>query len=168
MKYITPTNCICEVHDFEEMKKKVLNWTRQFGTFCFLDNHQYQIEPHSLECLLGAGVRNSLHMPAGHALQSLQVFIDGIISNNDEPTRRRWLFGHLGYDLKNEIEGLQSNHPDPVGFPDLFFFEPEIVIRLNEHKMQIEGIDPGKIAEDILATSTKSGSINQKQMCRPD
>ena len=139
----------------------MLNWTRQFGTFCFLDNHQYQIEPHSLECLLGAGVRNSVHMPAGHALQSLQVFIDDII-NSGGPTARRWLFGHLGYDLKNEIEGLQSSHPDPVGFPDLFFFEPEIVIRLNEHEMQIEGVDPGKIAEDILSTSTKSGSINQK------
>lgn len=30
-----------------------------------------------------------------------------------------WLFGYLGYDLKNNIEQLDSSNPDPVGAADM-------------------------------------------------
>lgn len=36
-----------------------------------------------------------------------------------------WYVGYLGYDLKNYTEALQSRNRDPVGAPDLFFFQPE-------------------------------------------
>lgn len=39
-----------------------------------------------------------------------------------------WRFGLLGYDLKNETEKLNSSHSDHLAFPDLFFFQPRIVI----------------------------------------
>jgi para-aminobenzoate synthetase component 1 len=60
-----------------------------------------------------------------------------------------WLFGHLSYDLKNEIEQVSSSHPDLIQFPDLFFFEPEIVIRLNENEIFIEADDSDKIFNEI-------------------
>jgi para-aminobenzoate synthetase component I len=117
-----------------------LNWVQRFDTFCFLDNHQYQIEPHTMECLLAAGVKRRIRCNAGKALELLQQFINE--SNN-------WLFGHLGYDLKNEIEQVSSSHPDRIQFPDLFFFEPEIVIRLNENELFIEADDSEKIFNEI-------------------
>jgi para-aminobenzoate synthetase component 1 len=122
------------------MKKKVLNWAKRFDTFCFLDNHQYQLEPHTMECLLAAGIKRKIRYNAGNALEQLQQFIDA--GNN-------WLFGHLGYDLKNEIEQVSSLHPDRIQFPDLFFFEPEIVIRLNENELFIEADDTEKIFSEI-------------------
>ena len=122
------------------MKKKVLNWAKRFDTFCFLDNHQYQLEPHTMECLLAAGIKRKIRCNAGNALEQLQQFIDA--GNN-------WLFGHLGYDLKNEIEQVSSLHPDRIQFPDLFFFEPEIVIRLNENELFIEADDAEKIFSEI-------------------
>ena len=122
---------------------KVLNWTQQFSTFCFLDNHRYHIAPTSMECLLAAGKRRSIQTDAGNALQQLQDFRD---------EKRSWLFGHLGYDLKNEMEELQSSHPDRVGFPDLFFFEPEVVIRLSEQEMIIEADDPGEVFDALTST----------------
>ncbi len=60
-----------------------------------------------------------------------------------------WLFGHLGYDLKNEIEQLSSSHPDPVGFPDLYFFEPSVIIRLSEKEIKIEAGDPETVFQEI-------------------
>src|SRR5258705_11778359 len=122
------------------MKKKVLNWAKQFDTFCFLDNHQYQLEPHTMECVLAAGIKRKIRYSAGNALAQLQQFNDA--SN-------RWLFCHLGYDMKNEIEQVSSSHPDRIQFPDLFFFEPEIVIRLNENELSIEADDAEKIFEEI-------------------
>jgi para-aminobenzoate synthetase component 1 len=122
------------------MKKKVLNWAKRFDSFCFLDNHQYQLEPHTMEYLLAAGIKRKIRYNAGNALEQLQQFIDA--GNN-------WLFGHLGYDLKNEIEQVSSLHPDRIQFPDLFFFEPEIVIRLNENELFIEADDTEKIFSEI-------------------
>ena len=118
----------------------MLNWIQRFDTFCFLDNHQYQLSPHSHECLAGAGVKRQLKMTAGNGLETLQGFMD---------EKDSWLFGHLGYDLKNEIEDLFSEHPDGIGFPDLFFFEPEIIIRLKGDQLSIEGGDPSQVLSQI-------------------
>lgn len=135
MNNTSSTNCIFPVSDFEQVKEKVLNWSKQFSTFCFLDNHQYQIEPHSMECLLAAGVK-----------REVQHWSDGLRLTGT------WLFGHLGYDLKNEMEKLSSSNPDGIGFPDLFFFEPEIVIRLTQTEMVIEAADADTIFAAINET----------------
>jgi para-aminobenzoate synthetase component 1 len=130
------------VTDFGQTKQKVLNWVQRFNTFCFLDNHQYHIEPHTQECMAGAGIRRKLIADTGVALEQLQRFLD---------EKRTWLFGHLSYDLKNELDDLSSRHPDLIQFPMLFFFEPEIIIRLNEKEMIIEGDEPAAIYEAILS-----------------
>jgi len=134
------------------MKEKVLNWSQQFNTFCFLDNHQYQIEPHSMECLLAAGVKRQLKTDAGDALNQLQEFIG---NRADESGLTGWLFGHLSYDLKNEIEELSSANPDKIQFPDLFFFEPEIVIRLTATEMIITANDPEAVFAAVQHTIQK-------------
>lgn len=140
MNQPTLTNCTFPISAFEQVKEKVLNWTQQFDTFCFLDNHQYQIAPHTVECLLGAGARRWIRADAGHALEQLQRFCDD---------KKTWLFGHLAYDLKNEIEKLQSSHPDSLHFPDLYFFEPAYVLRLTKDQLEIEGENPERIFKEI-------------------
>ena len=138
----TNTNCIFTITDPENAKKKMLSWANQFGIFCFLDNHRYQTNYHSIECLLAVGNKNSFIANAGNALNDLQNFL------NENP---RWLFGHLGYDLKNEIESVTSSYKSRHGFPDIFFFEPKIIIRLSEKEMEIESEgDAGKIFEEIM------------------
>src|SRR6186713_2211188 len=122
----------------------MLSWANQFGIFCFLDNHRYQTNYHSVECLLAIGSKNSFIANAGNALNDLQKFLE------EKP---RWLFGHLGYDLKNEIESVTSSYKSRHGFPDIFFFEPMLIIRLSEKEMEIESEgDAGKIFEEIMQT----------------
>ena len=118
----------------------MLNWAYRFNTFCFFDNHLYRIKPQTEECMLAAGVKRQLKAETGKALAQLQQFIN---------QGAGWLFGHLGYDLKNEIENLSSSHPDNIRFPALFFFEPEILIRFNEKEMIIEATNPEKIFAEI-------------------
>lgn len=164
----TLTNCTFSLSNFEQVKEKVLNWVNRFNTFCFLDNHHYQIGPYSVECLLAAGVKRQLKAEAGNALEQLKEFID---SRSDGPPRNigascltgSWLFGHLTYDLKNEIEKLSSSNPDAIGFPGLYFFEPEIMIRFNEKEMIIEATNPEKIFEEINAVVLQ-GSPATKQV----
>ena len=138
------TTAIYTITDSRIVKEKMLNWANQFSIFCFLDNHNYQIAPHTEECILAAGVKRSIQYNTGNVLSQLQQFID---------EQETWLFGHLGYDLKNTIEQLSSSHPDNIKFPDLYFFQPEIIIRLNEKEMQIEASDADAIFETLLNTS---------------
>jgi para-aminobenzoate synthetase component 1 len=95
-----------------------------------------------LECLAGAGELASLSVGAGGAFSALEIF---------HRYHKDWLFGHLGYDLKNETEGLSSGLPDPLGFPDLRFFVPRYVFLLSTDGLRI-GVLPGEDAADIWAS----------------
>ncbi|GAB5407967.1 MAG: anthranilate synthase component I family protein [Balneolaceae bacterium] len=41
---------------------------------------------------------------------------------------KSWIFGYFGYDLKNQIEELESDNPSLVELPDMFFMIPEVLI----------------------------------------
>lgn len=45
----------------------------------------------------------------------------------DAWSRGGWWFGHLAYDLKNADEKLESRHPAWISWPDLAWFQPELV-----------------------------------------
>ena len=156
----TLVNGTFRISDFKRIKEKVLNWAQQFDTFCFLDNHQYQIKPQSIECLLAAGARSKIKANAGNALEQLQQFINIKKLN---PLNTGWLFGHFGYDLKNEIERLSVKKENNIRFPDLFFFEPEILIRFNENEMIIEADDPERIFTEIRQQRPAIFSLASKQ-----
>jgi para-aminobenzoate synthetase component 1 len=153
----TSTNCTFIIDDFGHVKEKVLNWIQRFDTFSFLDNHQYQLTPHSVECLVAAGVRRDIKANAGHALEQLQQFLD---------EKKSWLFGHLGYDLKNEIEKLSSGKTGRIGFPDLYFFEPEVVIRLSPGEISIEADDPRAVYAELLVNEV-SDSLEEPDTLPP-
>ncbi len=133
----------------------MLNWCNQFNICCLLDNQQYPSSLHRFECLLAAGASHSLTVNAGdNAFMQLKAFYE---------KHADWVFGHLGYDLKNELEPLVSQHPDGIGFPDLFFFVPEVVIQLNEQEISIgcfhddQAIIHQQIAATLLPASQPAG-----------
>lgn len=107
---------------------------RGAGIFCFLDSQGYPagIEP-AQECLLAVGTLGSIEAPAGDAFPRLKAWARD---------RGDWVFGNFGYDLAAETEpppggGAPEARPDPIGFPDLFFFVPEVVLRLNQNVISI-------------------------------
>jgi len=130
----------------------MLNWSKQFSIFCLLDNHQYQIEPHTVECMLAAGSKRSITGSNMNSLDSLQQFIN---------KKKSWLFGHLNYDLKNEIGLLTSSHTDHLGFPELFFFEPEYLVRLGNDTIVIDADNPHQVYHDILESTPAEPDFTQ-------
>jgi para-aminobenzoate synthetase component 1 len=121
----------------------MLNWGNRFNICCFLDNNEYRLAGQSAEALLAADAVEVLQCSAGHAFEQLREF---------HSTRPGWLFGHFAYDLKNETERLRSEHPDHIGFPDLYFFQPRYLLRLQQQELTISGDDlTEKEANDILA-----------------
>lgn len=111
------------INNFTVFKQQMLNWANQFGICCFLDSNQYHFKHSQYECIAGVDAITGIIATTGTALQQLQAF---------QQLHKGWLFGHLAYDLKNEIENLESNKPDFCQFPDLYFFLPRYVLLLNK------------------------------------
>ena len=133
---------------------QLLNWANRFNSCAVLDNQQYH-SPYnnSFECLVAAGARQTVSASAGDAFSRLLALYE---NNND------WLFGHLSYDLKNELEPLTSNHPDGIGFPDLFFFIPEIIIQLSEEEITIGlyGTNHAAVYREIITCNADTKAMH--------
>lgn len=129
----------------------MLNWANRFGICCFMDSHDYHDKYHRYDCLVAADAYK-IFSPAEHILTQLDNFYAG---NND------WIFGHLGYDLKNEIDGLQSLHINKISFPDIFFFVPAVVLILKDNLLIIESVNtqPGIIFNEISAETYAEDAI---------
>jgi len=104
-------------------KQKSLLWANQFDVCCCFDSNEY-IDPYSnYDFLLAAGSKYIVNSPSGNAFASLKSFYE---------QHKSWMFGLLTYDLKNELENLNSANADQLDFPDLFFFVPQHLITIKD------------------------------------
>ncbi|MEO8764070.1 MAG: anthranilate synthase component I family protein [Ginsengibacter sp.] len=132
------------INNYKVSKSQMLNFGKKFGIFCFLDNNGYEFDK-SYECIAAAGAVQSTvasDIPALDVLNRLRT------KNND------WIFGHIAYDVKNEIENFVPANPDNIRFPDLHFFIPEIIFILNKTELRVgvfPGMEPGKIYDEIIS-----------------
>jgi len=130
--------------ELKPLKNKMLNWARQFSIFLFLDSNGYTAQGGRYDCLLGAGARD-VFSPVTNSFDELYAF---------HQAQRSWLFGHLGYDLKNELEPrLSSAHKRRHDFSEMQFFVPEVVAGIDHEAatLFIEATDPGAIYRQIMA-----------------
>jgi para-aminobenzoate synthetase component 1 len=138
--------------DLHSIKQKVLNWSAGFGTCCFLDNQEYHSETNSYECLAAVGEIARIKSDAGHAFEELRKFSE---------KQKDWIFGHFSFGLKSETEDSPSLLPDFIGFPDLFFFIPKVVIIVHQNEIRIGtfGNKHLEIYEQILTSITGETKI---------
>ena len=113
----------------------MLNWANRFNICSFLDNHHYSSAHQSVECLAAVGAVKTFTMAPG----GWETFSHFLLENND------WLFGHINYDIKNQVAPLGSSHPDHIGFPDLFFFVPETVLQLSGNGLAISTFNDAEV-----------------------
>ncbi|MEO7266128.1 MAG: anthranilate synthase component I family protein [Ferruginibacter sp.] len=106
----------------------MLNWANQFNIFCFLDSHSYAQQPASFDYILAAGSLQRISLSEPGAFEHLQKV------HESSPC---WLFGHLGYELKNQSFPSYNNKPDRIGFGKGHFFEPEFILRVKNNIVEI-------------------------------
>lgn len=141
-----------KVQDLHFFKQQAMQWATSFDACCCLDSNQYTDAYGTFDFLIAAGIDKSITQDSGAAFESLKSFYD---------TNRNWMFGLLGYDLKNEIEILSSGNMDKLDFPDLFFFIPkylfivkgtEIRILLGNEEEIFKSINNTVVCKDNKAT----------------
>lgn len=142
---------MCKFHNLKHKKtysapenfiKKALNWANQFTYCCVFNNNKVLKYPHSPFANL-IGVSNKPPIAIGTT--------DNFASLNNELKKGKWLIGHLSYDLKNQIEQLESKHHATIEFPLMQFFTPEHLIHIENNTIVIESdFDPDIIFKQIV------------------
>ena len=124
------------ITDFNTTKQQLLHWANQYSSCSFLDNNQYASSYNSVECLVGVGVVNEFNHKGGYQ-EALKAFL------KDTPD---WLFGHIGYDYKQELNTTLTNKcTDSIGFTPIYFFQPEIVVLLSDNLIEIQSLTESPI-----------------------
>lgn len=138
----------------------MLSWANRFGICCFMDSHHYADKYHKYDCLVAVDAVK-VFSPSENILSQLDQFY----SENPD-----WIFGHLGYDLKNEIEGLQSSHTNKSGFEDIFLFVPATVISIEKDIVTIHSVQEQpyliieEIGKEIINSDNQPSSSKQIQL----
>lgn len=104
-------------------KQKLYYWALNFKHFLILDSQHYESK-YELLAAIGA---IQLFQPQKNFFEAFHTW---------QKSLKDWAFGHFSYDLKNEIEKLESNHPDYIGFPTLSFFQPAFIIKIDSNKVE--------------------------------
>ncbi len=116
------------IPDIALFKAQSLAWANQFRVVCLLDSNNY---PHknskSKEWVLAIDAMEEI-VCNDNAFDALKEF---------QANSRTTIFGFLSYDLKNELENLESKNQDGLKFPELFFFKPRYVLEINEGKLTV-------------------------------
>lgn len=122
------------IPQFQQLKQQVMGRISSEQVACVLDSNlqcaAYQLEQY--EFIAGWGVETEF-ISAGQQ-PTLTDWNQFIIQ-----TQGKWKLGYLTYDLKNEIEQLQSSHVDGLGWPNLHFFVPKRLIVIAKDLSVIHG-----------------------------
>jgi len=113
----------------ELFKEKLLVWSQQFDDIVWLDSNQFNQEYSNYDAILAVDAFTSIQTDYIDAFDKLKEYQS--ITND-------WIFGYLTYDLKNDLEDLQSNNFDGLQFPDLYFFQPKKLFLFSGNEVEIE------------------------------
>src|SRR5436190_6121587 len=69
-----------------------------------------------------------------------------------------WTFGHIAYEMKNELEPLRSRHQDRIGFPVQRWFIPRWVVEWSGEEAQVHVL-PGDEASALAFVERMRGSV---------
>ena len=106
------TSFLKNISNTQHFKSQLLTWSQQFREVMFLDSNNYPQEYSSYDCVLAVDAFTSIKTDYHNAFDDLKQY---------QQITKDWLFGYLTYDLKNDVEVLDSNNFDGLNFPDLFF-----------------------------------------------
>lgn len=77
-----------------------------------------------------------------------------------ETNKSKWVFGSFGYDLKNQVEDLGSYNDDLIGFPESFFFVPDVLLKIDQYGVETSLLkELAEIKESSILGSSEQISV---------
>ncbi len=116
--------------NIDRLKSRLLKWCDTSSHSSFLDSNNHTDKYSQYQWLVAIAAHKIIR-PSEDCFPELK---DELHKTKD------WVFGHLNYDLKNSIEKLHTSSPDTIGFFNMLFFVPQIVIYMRQGKIWVESL----------------------------
>lgn len=125
------TNYKFQVKNISQFKKQLLLWAQQFEVAVWLDSNNYNQKYSNFDAMLAVDAVSKIEFSYKNAFSQLKKYQSEV---------KDYIFGYLGYDLKNDVENLTSANFDGLHFPDLFFFQPKKLFFIKGNSVEIKYI----------------------------
>jgi len=124
----------------EVFKQNLLTWSQQFDDVVWLDSNNYQQQYSSYDAVLAVDAFTGIQTDYHNAFEQFKEY---------QSLTNDWVFGYLSYDLKNDVEQLQSSNNDDLAFPELYFFQPKKIFLIKGENLEIQYL---KMVDDEVET----------------
>ncbi|WP_405266404.1 anthranilate synthase component I family protein [Cellulophaga sp. Ld12] len=143
--------------DLSFLKDSILQWAQQYYEVVWLDSNAHKQKYDSFDALIAVDALTSIKTDHKNAFDDLKTY---------QEQTKDWIFGYLTYDLKNDVEKLESANFDGVEFPELYFFQPKKIIKIKGHCLEFDYLNmvDDEIEEDyqtIIKSPPNTGDKTQ-------
>jgi len=126
------------------------NLSNEFEQFVYLNSNSKENTS-----FLAMGCKAIFDPKENQVFEGLKQFVD---------QHQDWLFGYLGYDLKNEVEpSLSSNNLDELNFPNTHFFVPKYVLVITKNSTVLHYTKENEKDEFLALLEEKQQKKKEKQ-----
>ena len=101
--------------------------------------------------ILAYGSGGLLELNGTHVLEAIHEFIN--------EHKGKYLFMALSYDIKNEIEDLNSQNPDSIQFPKAVLWCPEVVVKIKDEKFSFVQGEETELNKQVLHEFLEENSV---------
>lgn len=114
----------------EKLIETIINLSKNEERFVLLNSNKEIYNEEEYDLIAALGVRDEIVIKKNnqHNIDQIRDYYDG---------DKDWIFGHINYDFKNSTENLESKNQDNIGFPQAYFFRPEILFIAKNHTLTI-------------------------------
>lgn len=135
-------------NQINHIKQQALQMAISCNTVMLLDNNfcQNAFGIQNIEFAAAFGVKHEL-IASANCFDALEKFVATHHNN--------YVFTYFCYDLKNELEQLQSNHEDNIGFDSIYAFVPEQLLVIDVSGNCVVG---QHLADDLLQLNQTNSS----------
>lgn len=107
---------------------KLCNWAKTFKYAAIYSSNHYPDKYGKYETLAAFGAYR-IFQASEQTFESLKVY---------QQEQASWLFGHFGFELKDQVENLETTQEKTFDFGDCLFFEPAYLLIQERNSDQIQ------------------------------
>jgi len=126
-----------------DFKQYLFAWSQQFETLVWLDSNNYKQAYSSFDCALAVEEFTAIKTDYQHAFEKLKEY---------QTITKDYIFGYISYDVKNDVEQMNSNNLDELDFADLYFFQPQKLIFIKGTQVEFHYL---KMVDDEIEADFK-------------
>lgn len=128
------------IKDTSKFKKQLFKWSKRFETITWLDSNNDNQTYSSYKGVLAVDEFTCIKTDYNGAFEKLKEY---------QSYTKDYIFGYISYDVKNDVENLNSTNKDKLGFSDLYFFQPQKIVFVFDDKVEFHYLN--MVSDEIEA-----------------